>query len=103
MAMAEGHMYLMCVDNDALLDENCIGTLSDFLDSHEKVGIAAAKIYHTGQENYVQQYGSFIDYDNYSVDSTYLNHIEDGSMPDVVYSVRAHDKTYSCRKDWRHA
>lgn len=86
VAMSEGHTYLMCVDNDALLDENCIGTLSDFLDSHENVGIAAAKIYHTGQENYVQQYGSFIDYDNYSVNSIYLNHIEDGSMPDVVYS-----------------
>lgn len=85
-AFAAGHEYLMCVDNDAMLDENCIGELHTFLDEHDDVGIAAAKIYHTGQEDYVQQYGSFIDYENYSVDSTYLNHIEDGSMPDVVYS-----------------
>lgn len=85
-AFAAGHKYLMCVDNDAMLDENCIGVLQEFLDKHADVGIAAAKIYHTGQEDYVQQYGSFIDYKNYSVDSTYLNHIEDGSMPDVVYS-----------------
>lgn len=85
-ALKNNHEYLMCVDNDAMLDENCIGELCSFLDNHEDVGIAAAKIYHTGQENYVQQYGSFIDFKNYSVDSTYLNHLEDGSMPDVVYS-----------------
>lgn len=86
MAVEKGHEYLMCVDNDAMLDENCIGELYDFLKTHEDVGIAAAKIYHTGMEDYVQQYGSFIDFKNYSVDSTYLNHPEDGSMPDVVYS-----------------
>lgn len=85
-AIKNGHKYLMCVDNDAILDENCIGELYNFLENHEDVGIAAAKIYHTGQEEYVQQYGSFIDYKNYSVDSTYLNHLEDGSMPEVVYS-----------------
>ena len=85
-AAGAGHEYLMCVDNDAVLDENCIGSLVDFLDRDETSGIAAAKIYHAGMEDYVQQFGSFIDYENYAVNSTYLNHPEDGSMPDVVYS-----------------
>ena len=85
-ALKEDYEYLMCVDNDAMLDENCIGNLAQFLDQNKDTGIAAAKIYHTGQEEYVQQYGSFIDYKNYCVDSTYLNHLEDGSMPQVVYS-----------------
>lgn len=86
MAVEKGHEYLMCVDNDAMLDENCIGSLYDFLEENGNVGIAAAKIYHTGMEDYVQQYGSFIDFENYQVNSIYLNHIEDGTMPEVVYS-----------------
>ena len=84
--LAAGHPYLMCVDNDALLDENCIKALKDFLQEHDNVGIAAAKIYHTSMPDIVQQFGSYIDWDNYCVDSTYLNHPEDNSMPEVVYS-----------------
>ena len=45
-----GYEYLMCVDNDALLDENAVGELMDFLDGHPEVGIAASKIYHLEDE-----------------------------------------------------
>lgn len=86
MAFTKGHQYLMCVDNDAFLDENCIGALVDFLDHNEKTGIAAAKIYHTQEPDYIQQYGSFINWKDYCVDSTYLNYVEDGTLPEVVYS-----------------
>jgi len=85
-ALKVGHEYLMCVDNDAMLDEDCIGQLLAHLEQNPQTGIAAAKIYHTQEPDLVQQYGSFIDWHNYGVDSTYLNHPEDGSMPDVVYS-----------------
>lgn len=86
MALKKGHKYLMCVDNDAFLDENCIGVLSDFLDQNEKAGIAAAKIFHTQEPDYIQQYGSFINWKDYCVDSTYLNYAEDGTLPEVIYS-----------------
>lgn len=85
-ALKKGHDYLMCVDNDAMLDEDCIGKLLEFLEKNPDVGIAAAKIYHTGEEGVIQQYGSFIDYENYAVNSTYLNYCDDGTLPDVVYS-----------------
>ena len=85
-AVEKGHQYVMCVDNDALLDENCIGTLMEFLEEHPESGMAAAKIYHTELPEYVQNYGTFIDFQNYRVDSTYANYLEDGSMPELVYS-----------------
>lgn len=85
-ALKNNHEYLMCVDNDAMLDENCVGALYEFLETDKDTGIAAAKIYNTGMEDYIQQYGSFIDFDNYSVNSIYLNHIEDGTLPEVIYS-----------------
>ena len=76
-AVEKGHQYVMCVDNDALLDENCIGTLMEFLEEHPESGMAAAKIYHTELPEYVQNYGTFIDFQNYRVDSTYANYIEE--------------------------
>lgn len=85
-AFKNGHEYLMCVDNDAFLDEKCIEKLSDFLVTHPDTGIAAAKIYHTQEPDYIQQYGSFLNWKDYCVDSTYLNRLEDGTLPEVVYS-----------------
>lgn len=85
-AFEKGYPYLMCVDNDALLDENAIGNLFTFLQEHQEVGIAAAKIYHREAPDYVQQFGQKIDFENFCTDVTYLNAYEDGSMPEYVYT-----------------
>ena len=85
-ALAGGHEYLMCVDNDAYLDEECVGQLLKFLERTTEAGIAAAKIYHAQNPDYIQQYGSFINWKDYCVNSTYYNYPEDGTLPEVVYS-----------------
>lgn len=85
-AFQKGYPYLMCVDNDALLDENAVGNLLAFLQEHPKTGIAAAKIYHREAPDYVQQFGQKIDFENFCTDVTYLNAYEDGSMPEYVYT-----------------
>lgn len=85
-ALKRGHEYLMCVDNDAYLDEDCVGQLLKFLEHTPEAGIAAAKIYHAQNPDYIQQYGSFINWKDYCVNSTYYNYPEDGSLPEVVYS-----------------
>lgn len=85
-AFQKGYPYLMCVDNDALLDENAIGNLLAFLQEHPETGIAAAKIYHREAPDYVQQFGQKIDFENFCTDVTYLNAYEDGSMPEYVYT-----------------
>ena len=85
-AFQKGYPYLMCVDNDALLDENAVGNLFAFLQEHPETGIAAAKIYHREAPDYVQQFGQKIDFENFCTDVTYLNAYEDGSMPEYVYT-----------------
>lgn len=85
-AFQKGYPYLMCVDNDALLDENAVGNLLAFLQEHSETGIAAAKIYHREAPDYVQQFGQKIDFENFCTDVTYLNAYEDGSMPEYVYT-----------------
>jgi len=85
-AFQKGYPYLMCVDNDALLDENAVGNLLAFLQEHPETGIAAAKIYHREAPDYVQQFGQKIDFENFCTDVTYFNAYEDGSMPEYVYT-----------------
>lgn len=85
-AFEKGYPYLMCIDNDALLDENAVGNLLDFLQEHPETGIAAAKIYHREAPDYVQQFGQKIDFENFCTEVTYLNAYEDGSMPEYVYT-----------------
>lgn len=85
-AYEKGYPYLMCVDNDAMLDENAIGNLYDFLESHQEAGMAGAKIYHLEAPQYVQQFGQKIDFENFCTEVNYFNEIEDGTMPEFLYT-----------------
>lgn len=81
-----GYDYIMCVDNDALLDENAVGELVAFMDAHPDTGMAASKIYNLEQPDVVQNFGQRINYETFSTEPLYYGRIEDGSMPEVVYS-----------------
>lgn len=84
-AYKKGYPYLMCVDNDAMLDENAIGELYRFLEEHPETGMAASKIYHLEAPDYIQQFGQKIDFDYFCTEVPHLNRIEDGTMPDYLY------------------
>jgi hypothetical protein len=84
-AYAKGYPYLMCVDNDAMLDENAVGNLAAFLDEHDEAGMAASKIYHLEAPDYIQQFGQKIDFEYFCTEVPHLNMLEDGSMPDYLY------------------
>lgn len=84
-ALQNGYPYLMCLDNDVLVDENAVGELYDFLESHPDVGMAGSKVYHMEEPDLVQNFGITVDFRNYCVEANYLNRLEDGTMPEVVY------------------
>lgn len=84
-AYEKGYPYVMCVDNDAMLDENAVGNLYEFLEEHREVGMAGAKVYHLENPQYVQQFGQKIDFDNFCTEVHYYNALEDGTMPDYLY------------------
>jgi GT2 family glycosyltransferase len=75
----------MCIDNDAMLDENAVGNLFEFLEEHDEVGMAASKIYHLEAPDYIQQFGQKIDFEYFCTEVPHLNMLEDGSMPDYLY------------------
>jgi GT2 family glycosyltransferase len=82
----ETYEYLMCVDNDCMLDEKCIGVLAGHLDNDPESGMAAAKIYFLDNPDLIQCYGLDISYELCGTVSPYFGQIEDGSSPAVVYS-----------------
>ncbi len=82
----KGYPYVMCVDNDALLDENAIGNLYAFLEKHPEAGMAGAKVYHLEAPDYVQQFGQEIDFKYFCTEALYFNEYEDGSMPEFIYT-----------------
>lgn len=84
-AYAKGYPYLMCVDNDAMLDENAIGSLYGFLEQHPEAGMAASKIYHAEAPDRIQQFGQTIDFEYFCTTVPHLNMIEDGTMPEYLY------------------
>lgn len=81
----KGYPYVMCVDNDALLDENAVGNLYEFLETHPEAGMAAAKVYHLEAPEYVQQFGQKVDFEHFCTEVHYYNALEDGSMPEYLY------------------
>lgn len=85
-ALDQGHEYVWCLDNDVLVDERALGVLVDFLDAHPECGMAGSRVDHMEAPEYVQQYGITVDFEEFCVEAKYFNHLEDGTMPDVVYS-----------------
>jgi GT2 family glycosyltransferase len=85
VAYEKGYPYVMCVDNDAMLDEDAVGKLYEFLEDHPEAGMAGAKVYHLEKPQYVQQFGQKIDFENFCTEVHYYNAMEDGRMPDYLY------------------
>ena len=76
----KGYEYLMCVDNDALLDEDAVGELVAFLNAHPECGMAGSKIYHLERPQIVQNFGQTVSFDYFCTEAYYLGQAEDGSM-----------------------
>lgn len=85
-AMEKNYTYIWCLDNDVLVDENAIGELYAFLEGHPEAGMAGSKVYHMEAPDYVQQFGIDVDWDYFCCEAKYYNCLEDGTMPEVVYS-----------------
>lgn len=80
-----GYEYLMCLDNDAQVDENAIQALYCFLKEHPDVGMAGSKVYHLQEPDYIQQYGLLIDFDHFCARTLYADTLDSLDIPDVVY------------------
>ena len=86
-AMQEGYEYLYCLDNDVLVDENAMGELVEFLDTHPDSGMAGSRVYNMEEPSVIQQFGQIVDFDEYCTEAKHIGkHHGDKDIPDVEYS-----------------
>lgn len=52
--LEKGYSYAMCLDDDAMVDEQAIAELYTYLEQHPDTGMAGARVYHTQMPEYVQ-------------------------------------------------
>ncbi len=79
-----GYEYFMCLDDDALVDENAISVLYEYMESHPDVGMAGCRVYHRQMPEYIQQSGLMIDFEHCTAKTIGADQLEDGTLPDVI-------------------
>ena len=80
-----GYEYIMCLDNDIILDRKAIEELYHFMEEHTEVGITGSKVYHTEAPEYIQQFGLNIDFDCYCAKTLYADCYDNETIPEIVY------------------
>ncbi len=80
----KGYKYYMCLDDDALVDENAISKLYEYMEENPDVGMAGCRVYHRQLPDYIQQCGLYIDFDHYTAQTIGADRLEDGTLPDVI-------------------
>ena len=80
----KGYEYFMCLDDDALVDENAINVLYEYMEANQEVGMAGCRVYHRQMPEYIQQCGLLIDFDHCTAKTIGADQLEDGSLPDVI-------------------
>ena len=82
----KGYEYFMCLDDDALVDENAIFELFEYMEANPDVGMAGCRVYHRQMPDYIQQCGLYIDFDHYNEDV--LSNFSYGRRRDYKYSLK---------------
>lgn len=85
-ALEQEYEYLYCLDNDVLVDENAMGELVAFLDTHKDTGMAGSRVYHMENPGVIQQFGQIVDFENYCTEAKFLGKTDEDGIPDVEYS-----------------
>ena len=85
-ALEKGYEYLYCLDNDVLVDENAMGELVEFLDTHPDSGMAGSRVYHMENPGVIQQFGQIVDFKYYCTEAKFLGKTDADGIPDVEYS-----------------
>lgn len=55
-----------------LVDENAMGELVEFLDTHPDSGMAGSRVYHMENPGVIQQFGQIVDFKDYCTEAKFL-------------------------------
>lgn len=83
--LKKDYEYVMCVDNDILMEKDTIEKLMVFLDTNKDVGMVGSKICFMDDPDRIQCYGNLIDFETYDVNDLHRGLRKDADLPDVQY------------------
>lgn len=82
--LSAGHNYVMLIDNDVQIDDQCIINMRDYLIHNPETGMVGAKIYHQHDPSFIQQFGSDVDLKRYQIKTFYADVPDSPDIPQLV-------------------
>ena len=83
--LEKDYEYLMCVDNDVLMNEKTISSLLKFMEKNIEVGMTGSKICVMDEPERIQTYGATIDFETYGIHDLHRGCLDDDTLPKVQY------------------
>lgn len=78
-AVKKGFDYVILLDNDIILAQDCIFNLISYIDRHNDVGCIGAKIMMMDHPEYMQEFGVHLDFEHYCLRYDYRNEWDSGT------------------------
>ncbi|MCR3757813.1 glycosyltransferase family 2 protein [Clostridium felsineum] len=63
----EGYKYIYLLDNDVIIHEDSLKSLVDYMDKNQNIGAVGSKIYSLDNPQIIQEFGSFVDWENFNM------------------------------------
>ena len=82
-AMKRPYPYLMMLDNDVMLKEDCVEVLHRQMEKDSRLGIVGTKILLMDQPEIIQEFGPMLDVRTFSFDVCFRGEREDIPLPEV--------------------
>lgn len=83
-ALEKEYDYIHLLDNDVVVDKYALEKCYQFLLDNQNVAAVGSKILQMGNPNMIQELGSKIDWNNYSIIPQYKNAIDDERIPSLI-------------------
>ncbi|MFD2116985.1 glycosyltransferase family 2 protein [Paenibacillus yanchengensis] len=66
-ALEGAYEYIVLLDNDVIVDSIAINNMINIMKDNSNIGLLGAKIIASGTENILQEFGSYIDWDQFNI------------------------------------
>lgn len=83
--LEKDYKYLMCVDNDIIMDSKNVEELYSFLENNNDIALVGSKIYKMDEPEIVMAFGSKINYDTYEYQDNFKGCKDNDEIPKMLY------------------
>lgn len=82
-AYEAGYKYIVLLDNDVILREDCIESFCSDMQTYSDIGIMGAKILKMDRPDVIQEFGSFVDFSEMRFQLAYENEKDPDELPHI--------------------